>query len=193
MNIYQCSKKLVTWRINTVYTIVLVFWLIQCLYFINSEVAWVLVSSGIQVQQQIILNPDYLPDYLFLMTMVKKVFLEILQHSQRSPCARISFVIKMQLKKETLAQVFSGEYCEIFTNTFFKEHPWWLPLVKLEPSLWNQQNFSSSYFGLHLISCTLSMLWQNSRKTRYPMKIICRGVHSYCNTQSQSLHGHFLS
>ena len=30
----------------------------------NSEVAWVLVSSGTQVQPQVILNPDYLPDYL---------------------------------------------------------------------------------------------------------------------------------
>ena len=29
----------------------------------NSEIAWVLVSSGTQVQPQIILNPDYLPDY----------------------------------------------------------------------------------------------------------------------------------
>ena len=30
----------------------------------NSEVAWVLVSWGTQVQPQIILDPDYLPDYL---------------------------------------------------------------------------------------------------------------------------------
>ena len=29
-----------------------------------AEVAWVLVSSGTQVQLQIILNPDHLPDYL---------------------------------------------------------------------------------------------------------------------------------
>ena len=29
-----------------------------------AEVAWVLVSSGTQVQLQIIFNPDYLPDYL---------------------------------------------------------------------------------------------------------------------------------
>ena len=28
------------------------------------EVVWVLVSSGTQVQPQIILDPDYLPDYL---------------------------------------------------------------------------------------------------------------------------------
>ena len=30
----------------------------------NSELAWVLVSSGAQVQPQIILDSDYLPDYL---------------------------------------------------------------------------------------------------------------------------------
>ena len=29
-----------------------------------AEVAWVLVSSGTQAQPQIILDPDYLPDYL---------------------------------------------------------------------------------------------------------------------------------
>ena len=29
-----------------------------------AEVAWVLVSLGTQVQLQIILDPDYLPDYL---------------------------------------------------------------------------------------------------------------------------------
>ena len=46
-------------------TVVLIFWHIQCLHFINSEVAWVLVFSVTQVQLQIILNPeDYLPDYL---------------------------------------------------------------------------------------------------------------------------------
>ena len=30
----------------------------------NSEVALVLVSSGTQVKPQIILDPEYLPDYL---------------------------------------------------------------------------------------------------------------------------------
>ena len=33
-------------------------------YLMDSEVAWVLVPSGTQVQPQIILDPDYLPDYL---------------------------------------------------------------------------------------------------------------------------------
>ena len=36
---------------------------IQCLHLIYAEVAWLLVSSGTQVQQQVILDPDYLPDY----------------------------------------------------------------------------------------------------------------------------------
>ena len=34
------------------------------LHLIYAEVGWVLVSSGTQVQPQVILDPDYLPDYL---------------------------------------------------------------------------------------------------------------------------------
>ena len=45
-------------------TVILIFRYIQCLHLINYEIAWVLVSSGTQVQPQIILDPDYLPDYL---------------------------------------------------------------------------------------------------------------------------------
>ena len=37
---------------------------IQCLHLMYAEVACVLVSSGTQVQLQVILNPHYLPDYL---------------------------------------------------------------------------------------------------------------------------------
>ena len=47
-------------------TVVLIFRHIQCLHLMNSEVAWVLVSSGTQVQPRIILDPDYLSDYLFV-------------------------------------------------------------------------------------------------------------------------------
>ena len=45
-------------------TVVLIFRRIQCSHMMNSEVAWVLVSLGTQVQPQIILDPDYLADYL---------------------------------------------------------------------------------------------------------------------------------
>ena len=64
-----------------------------------------------------------------------KVFFEIPQNSQENTCARVSFLIKLQasgsfnfIKKETLAQVFSVIFCEIFKKPFFIEHLWWLIL-----------------------------------------------------------------
>ena len=47
----------------------------------------------------------------------EKEFLEILQNSQKTPAPESLFA-----KKETLAQVFSRELCEIFKNTRFTEH-----------------------------------------------------------------------
>ena len=37
--------------------------------------------------------------------------------------------IDLKVSKETLSQVFSCEYCEIFMNTFFTEHLHWLLLM----------------------------------------------------------------
>ena len=61
---------------------------------------------------------------------VKKMFLEILQNSQENTCARVSFLIKLQvwekketIKKETLTQVISCEFWEISKNTFFHRTP----------------------------------------------------------------------
>ena len=48
---------------NTVVLTILTFRHIHCLHLMYVEVAWELVSSGTQVQPQIILNPDYLLDY----------------------------------------------------------------------------------------------------------------------------------
>ena len=49
---------------NTVVLTILTFRHIQCLHLMYAEVAWVPVSSGTQIQPQIILDSDYLPDYL---------------------------------------------------------------------------------------------------------------------------------
>ena len=52
----------------------------------------------------------------------------ISQNSQKNARVRVSFLIKLQsetcnfIKKETLALVFSCEFCEIFKNNFFTEH-----------------------------------------------------------------------
>ena len=57
---------------------------------------------------------------------VKKVLLKFSQNSLEKRCARVSFLIN--LPKEILIQVFSCEFCEIFINTVFIEHLWWLLL-----------------------------------------------------------------
>ena len=53
----------------------------------------------------------------------KKVFLETSQNSQEKTCARVSFLIRLQAsglftKNESLAQVFSCEFCDIPKNNF---------------------------------------------------------------------------
>ena len=53
---------------------------------------------------------------------MKQEFLEILQNSQKSTCARAFFL--NFINKETLAQVFSLEFYEISKNAFFTEHLW---------------------------------------------------------------------
>ena len=59
----------------------------------------------------------------------KKVFLKISQNSQENSCARVSFLIELQawgteaLKKETLVQVISCQFCKISENTFFYRTP----------------------------------------------------------------------
>ena len=58
---------------------------------------------------------------------VKKMFLEISQNSQESTFAGVSFLIKLQacnfIKNETLAQVFSCEFCKISKNILFCRTP----------------------------------------------------------------------
>ena len=60
---------------------------------------------------------------------VKKMFLEILQNSLGTTCARASFLIKLQVSacnfitKEALVQVFYYEFCEISKNTYFYRIP----------------------------------------------------------------------
>ena len=45
------------------------------------------------------------------------------------------------IKKETLVQVFSCEFCEISKNTFFTEHLWWLLLKWVHIKLSRLYNF----------------------------------------------------
>ena len=82
----------------------------------NSEVAWVLVSSEIQVQPQLMLNPDYLPDYLSVsydyvrkherhpsILKIKNIFYSFITfHFPKPEVADIHVVLKQtDLKKAT--------------------------------------------------------------------------------------------
>ena len=60
---YQCSKKLVTYKEYCRFDHS-DFPANSMLNLMYAEVSWVLVSSRTQVQPQVILNPEYLPDYL---------------------------------------------------------------------------------------------------------------------------------
>ena len=56
---------------------------------------------------------------------MKNVSLKILQKSQENTCARVSVPEACNfIKNETLALVFSCEFCEISKNIFFTEHLW---------------------------------------------------------------------
>ena len=51
---------------------------------------------------------------------VKKLFSETSPNSKENTCTRVSFLTKLQA--ETLAQVFSCQFCEVSENTFSTEH-----------------------------------------------------------------------
>ena len=59
-------------------------------------------------------------DYLLPRKIETLVTFQIKKGFQEYTIVRSSFFIK----KETLAQVFSSEFCEISKNTFFTEHLW---------------------------------------------------------------------
>ena len=55
---YQCFKKVGKYKEYTVVLTILTFRHIQRLDLMYTEVAWVVVSSGTQVQPQMILDPE---------------------------------------------------------------------------------------------------------------------------------------
>ena len=63
------------------------------------------------------------------------VFLKILQNLH--PCARVSFLIKLQPKKRLWHRCFPVNIAKFLKTPFFIELLGWRPLVKLEPSLRN--------------------------------------------------------
>ena len=110
------------------------------LFFITSDLSCTILSL-IKKSTRLMLVIPVFHIFLYLFSMskrteavarrcsVKKVFLEISQNSKENTCARVSFLIKLRtsacnfIKKETLAKVFSCEFCEISKSTFFYKTP----------------------------------------------------------------------
>ena len=99
---------------------------------------------------------------------VKNVFLNILQNSQENTCARVSFYWSCKLggcnfiKKKSLAQVFSCEFCKISKNTFSYR----TPLVAASNChLYCNSKYYHSSSEAYLEPCQISMIelfWGNS-------------------------------
>ena len=79
---------------------------------------------------KIYISLDWFTEAVAQRCSVKKVFLEILQNSQESTCAKVSFI-----EKETLAQGFSCEFCAISKNTFSYRTPL-MATSGLRPVFW---------------------------------------------------------
>ena len=94
----------------------------------------------------------------------KKFFSKILQNSQEKHEARVSFLIKFQLKKRLWHGCFPVNIAKFLRKSFLYRTPSVAASSKI--SAWHEQIFDSSYFWLHVISWTTSTLWQNSCKTR---------------------------
>ena len=124
-------------------TVVLLIRHIQCLHLMNSEVSWILVSSETQVQSQIILNPDYLPEFQtifpFLMTMVllnvmflqsqgNHKFITIFAISPKNTCKGIHFYlscsryINCTLCKNKLLYWYIQGLCYNFRHIYFSQY-----------------------------------------------------------------------
>ena len=105
------------------------------------------------------------------------MFLKISQNSQRAPVPGSLFNkvagLRSQtcnfIKKETLAQVFSSEFCEISKNIFFVKHLWWL-LLKSAIALFFQRIF----FQITLSSPQVCFHLQKYQIAKYQSLLKCK-------------------
>ena len=67
----------------------------------------------------------------------KRVALKNLaKFTEKHMCQSLLFNKVAGLKKQTLAQVFSCEFCEIFKNIYSEEYLWWLLLNEFWTHVW---------------------------------------------------------
>ena len=67
------------------------------------------------------------------------------------------------IKKETLAEVFSCEFCRISKNTFFTEHLWTIALESLN-SCWVPTTYKILVDKLYLVEVTNQFCFENEHR-----------------------------
>ena len=102
---------------------------------------------------------------------VKKVFLKISINSQENPCARDSFLIKLQASslpfywKRDWRRCFSDNIAKIRRTLFFIEHLWWLLLISQGELIFansaNIMPMSSKICQITLVKKIISSLMEN--------------------------------
>ena len=108
---------------------------------------------------------------------VKKVFLKIFQNSQENPCVRVSFLLKLQLKKRIQHKYFPVNNCENFKNIFFYR----VTLVTASDKI-RTKSLKSPKFQFQLFLTTLDIMGSlyvvtKQLQKRYPQKNMCGGPH----------------
>ena len=92
----------------------------------------------------------------------KRSFSATLQNSQENTCARASFLTKLEAsvsaKRETVAQVFPCEFCEVSKNTFLQNTSGPLPLSWREDRTFHYKVPFSLSFSTSRKSCSGSNL-----------------------------------
>ena len=89
---------------------------------------------------------------------MKKVLLKISQISQKNTCTRLSFI----------KQEISCEFCKIFKNTWFTEHPWKntvgapKSLEGIAKLLTFREQFTRQIFNSFLLKMFIDNIWSMS-------------------------------
>ena len=101
-----------------------------------------------------------------------KVFLKILENSQESTCARVSFLIKLQewacsfIKKETLVQMFSCKFCEILRTPSLQHTSRGLLLKCVE---WRKSCVRCSWRNIAMLQKIV--FWLLSKKCKHVLRM----------------------
>ena len=122
---------------------------------------------------QIVLQDPYNTETVVRMCSVKKVFLKI---CRPQGC---NFI-----KKETLSQMFSCEFCEVFKNIFFIEHLWWLLLALHESHSLQFQAARTTCINFIFSSLTSSAIFH---LTFTPSSFTCMRIQTYSSFQCTTL------